>query len=566
MRRALLVIAFVLAPVIAEACSAGPGANTWTASDVADIKKCYDRRSFARGDTIKLTPSSYTVNSGITLGGSKPAKISIAGSTITDNTGTDGSLFTFTEPTVALSNGAGIWIDGGGTGSIVYGTNKNASFAMIKWFAATNGKPTLVTGISFPGFVNGQAMYTNSNRGVISGNTFTGVVFVPGCLNTGAIIRVRPAMGVSGFESPPKYGDDDTNGDHNIYVENNVIKNFIQGADIDNEARVHFRFNTIINSNIVQHGDTSDGGRYVTFWKNIFRMERKSDGNACPTGKDVNFQRFVSLRAGTARFIDNSLPTIVNDWTGPWIFEPTQFSVWNLRRNGGNFACWIGTGTTTSPQYPAPRQVGWGYKTGATVVGRSIPGFSPVHQDLEPVYFAGNTGSGATAGPAISTYGCNATDPNGRSCDNPFGTPNAVCESRKTSADFIQANREYYQQVSANPQSSPTSPFNGSSGTGYGTLANRPLTCTAGTAYFATDQGSWNTTTRMRGALIGTVPDDGSQTQGVLYICTATDTWTASVPLTFPHPIVTGTQPSPPRSNSGEFPAGSTSSAIPQER
>jgi len=128
-----------------------------------------------------------------------------------------------------------------------------------------------------------------------------------------------------------------------------------------------------------------------------------------------------------------------------------------------------------------------------------------------------------------------------RSCDNPFGTPNAVCESRKTSADFIQANREYYQQVSANPQSSPTSPFNGSSGTGYGTLANRPLTCTAGTAYLATDQGSWNTTTRKRGALIGTVPDDGLQTQGVLYICTATDTWTTSVPLTFPHPIVSGT-------------------------
>ena len=53
-------------------------------------------------------------------------------------------------------------------------------------------------------------------------------------------------------------------------------------------------------------------------------------------------------------------------------------------------------------------------------------------------------------------------------------------------------------------QTSTTAPFNGSTtcnagsgnytcGVGFGTLANRPTTCTAGVGYFATDQGNWNT-------------------------------------------------------------------------
>ena len=69
------------------------------------------------------------------------------------------------------------------------------------------------------------------------------------------------------------------------------------------------------------------------------------------------------------------------------------------------------------------------------------------------------------------------------------------------------------------------SSFDGSTGIGVGTLANIPGTCTTNVGYWATDQGTWNTT-----------GDDG-----VFYRCTSTDTWTSYYePLTYPHPLIGG--------------------------
>jgi hypothetical protein len=101
--------------------------------------------------------------------------------------------------------------------------------------------------------------------------------------------------------------------------------------------------------------------------------------------------------------------------------------------------------------------------------------------------------------------------------------------SRNT--EHLQANRDFYNGASGN-QVSKTSPFNGTSGVGYGTLANRPDICTTnssesggGVAYWATDTNT-------------------------LYRCSATNTWTIYyTPYTYPHPLRGGasTTIQPPR-------------------
>jgi len=95
----------------------------------------------------------------------------------------------------------------------------------------------------------------------------------------------------------------------------------------------------------------------------------------------------------------------------------------------------------------------------------------------------------------------------------------------------LAINVNYYLHVNADNvsgvQTSTTSPFNGSAGTGFGTHANRPASCTTGTAYFETDTGaSWL---------------NGTQ-GGQLFVCVA-NAWPGTpyyTPYTYPHPLVSG--------------------------
>lgn len=79
----------------------------------------------------------------------------------------------------------------------------------------------------------------------------------------------------------------------------------------------------------------------------------------------------------------------------------------------------------------------------------------------------------------------------------------------------IQENRDWYTQ---------NINFNGTAGVGVGPIANRPASCTPGVAYWATDQGEWNS--KQAG------PD------GLLYKCTAPNAWSVHyIPFTYPHPL-----------------------------
>jgi len=117
------------------------------------------------------------------------------------------------------------------------------------------------------------------------------------------------------------------------------------------------------------------------------------------------------------------------------------------------------------------------------------------HQALEPVYAWGNTYNNSQQLDVESRY------------------------------PTIQENRDFYNQKTL---------FDGTVGVGVGTLADRPKTCRAGVAYWATDQGEWDST------------HDGPD--GQLYVCNAPNSWTFYYkPYTYPHPLVSGSPAPPPK-------------------
>lgn len=135
---------------------------------------------------------------------------------------------------------------------------------------------------------------------------------------------------------------------------------------------------------------------------------------------------------------------------------------------------------------------------------------------------------------------------------------------------FVKSNRDIYTGVSVNPNSTPTSPFNGTVGTGYGTLANRPTTCTHSNPTNPTlspaDNGhggvgyAYGTTIGTIGASVGA----GIAGDYVLSACTALNTWTdAYTPFTYPHPLVGGGGGIPGVSLSGNLTFGNQAQNTP---
>ncbi|HUV29382.1 MAG TPA: hypothetical protein VMW34_18630 [Anaerolineales bacterium] len=101
----------------------------------------------------------------------------------------------------------------------------------------------------------------------------------------------------------------------------------------------------------------------------------------------------------------------------------------------------------------------------------------------------------------------------------------------------INADDEYWKDAS-NYAADPLT-----TGIGCGTLANIPDACTSGVKYFATDQSCTN----MSGLTgdITTYPSRLTIT-GTFYVCGSSNDWSEYyTPMTYPHPLVTGTVETP---------------------
>lgn len=326
----------------------------------------------------------------------------------------------------------------------------------------------------------------------------------------------------SAWQGVGNYGDNsfataDTFGTaQQFYIENNVIT-AVRMTDNDvpptgggiGGARVTCRFNEVFELN-----GSGVCGYHATAWGGRFRGQRQVEnyynqinctpGTACNAAFSVNSGTgyiFSNTYGGSGSAlnysVDLSLPRTSGEGQSPWNncdgTQPWDQTPWN----------------TTSECLDQPGTGAGLLLENATPVLASAPG--------TPCSTAGQCWTQNAKDPVYE-----AGDASGATMYNALGT-----------SDATRLAGYYYAEVSQSAQSSPTSPFNGTIGTGYGTLANRPATCTTGVGYWATDQGSWNTY--------------NSSQEGELYICTATNTWTMSYePYTYPHPLDTSGSTPPP--------------------
>lgn len=271
------------------------------------------------------------------------------------------------------------------------------------------------------------------------------------------------------------------------------------------------RFNTNYTS------DCHDGGRYVFRHSTFLQMNNiashatygQSPGRSCRATEF--YQNTWDDTGGNPGPIEpgNGGPMLV--W-GNTVTNVTSLVLFNMYRQTPGFengvpsdwgycgtaisgagSPWDGSSTSASG-YPCLDQPGRG--AGDLLTGSNFPALvnsrtgteSWPRNALDPIYIWNNTFNGTNGATIVS-----------------FGT---------VTNGTINDNRDYFQQFGA---AGEPGTFNGTAGVGQGLLSARPSSCNnatyPGPGYWATDMNT-------------------------LYVCTATNTWTAYyTPYTYPHPL-----------------------------
>ena len=477
-----------------EAACSGSG-TTWSCTAGTTSAQLATLISSASdGATATFTAGSYTWNTGTNFSNANGVTLicaSVGACTVTAIGMTLGLNGTCTGTTTKLYRISGFVFNGGDT---------------LVWYNAYNqgaaGCTMTNIRIDHNTFSNQSAnsrifLFGDNNNpsyfyGVVDHNTIT---------NSSSVVLAEFISNSAGTPSAGPAGSV-----NNMFFENNTMTITTMtnpGAgcmDSTGSSAVVWRFNTMTNCLLTTHGVTHGGG--------IINDEIYGNSFLLNANADVNYQNcdraFHHQGSGETLVFNNTFTCNLAYGNGGIAMThyrsatPANAGYTGVQCDGTQGIDGNRTPLATYRGYPCKRQPG-----------------RDVNALLRPMYVWNNVANGSNL--AIMTIGTGLWPP-----------PEYV-------AEHIQLNRDIYNAVSINAQSSSSSPFTGTTGMGFGTFANRPTTCTTGpealdaghggVGYWATDQGTWF----------------NGGAGGVLYRCTATNTWTVHyTPYTYPHPLQAG--------------------------
>lgn len=499
----ILIVLFCWTTDARAACS-GSG-QLWSCpagSSSSDVQTALNNAS--DGATITFAAGSYTLSNWVKFSNTKGATLICASAgACTINFGSN-AVFgsdTFGGTNTHLYRISGFTFANGGIGAqaVIWIDNYNGSNPVVMTKIRVDNNIFRNLGTGTTGVFFGHNTGVGNYYGVIDHNAFTNASIITALMYMGEVNSAPPTS---------QFGTA-----NNLFFEDNTITittlgNASVGGCTDSWGGAAYvvRHNTSLNCLWATHGVGHGGGpANYEFYNNTVQM----DAGSVTAGVEDCYRCFH--HQGSGEFIAfNNVFTAYSGKAGE-VISMLHYRDYPISPLG---LC-DGTNTILPDGNRSPIGTYRGYPCWHQP-GRDFAG------NLKPMYGWNNYWSDTNAQVPMSIP------------DGYFGSPDYYPE-------HMQANRDWYNAVSARAQSSNSSPFNGTTGMGFGTLANRPTTCTTGSeaadagkggvGYFATDQGP----------------------QGTLYRCSATNTWTVHyAPYTYPHPLQSGGQ------SGGQIPSAPT--------
>jgi hypothetical protein len=391
------------------------------------ISELGNRQNYMSGTVASYNGSSLTMNiasaggaCGNSSGGISPSNckrwiVSTPPSTVLVNNLGGGYMFDVTENGSAHTSLSGFKIASGSGGGGGVRFNKGGGQAILLhdcWIEQPS---------------SGDSVRTSVNRGVIWNCSFDATPFSMAPL----AIHLTP-FDEAAWTQPSYWGMQDTDGQHNFYVEDSDFHAYLNSTDNDEGARSVFRYNVFNNAGFGTHGADSSpiSQRYFEYYNNVGNFNSYNDG----TTFNTNWWMFV--RGGSFIVHDNILPEMSSTDYGKK--ADVNMVMFNLDWNAGPNPCW-GAGIS-GVQYHGPQQVGMGYVTGKGTDGEGRSTYDFVAQgwyglyvgDPEPAYMWNNKRSAGSSYSAFTNIGIAS-----------FGSGGGCSGSDKAS-DYIQSGRDFY--------------------------------------------------------------------------------------------------------------------------